>query len=195
MFPCRSLREREAANVPGTDSIVLTLEDLRAIAQWAADCADRVLPMFESVAVNAARAREAIEAARTFAGGGKRTARIRSVALAAFAAAREIEEPAVRAAARSAGLAASSAYTHPLASIDQAKHVLGPAVYAALARDLASGAAAADEEIKWAIRKASPNVREIMRRFPKHSAGRTRLATLYHQLDSGLRSDFGLKNP
>jgi hypothetical protein len=85
-----------------------------------------------------------------------------------FAAAREVGDPAATAAARAAGLAAATAYTHALATPHQPKHVLGPAVYQALARELAAGndPSVGDEEIRWAIEHASPTVCEVVRRFP-----------------------------
>ena len=71
-----------------------------------------------------------------FAGGGRRTAQLRSLAWSAYSAAREADDPAAAAAAHAACLAASSAYTHPLADIQQTRHILGPAAYAALAPEL-----------------------------------------------------------
>jgi hypothetical protein len=170
--------------------VTLTEEDLRLVGFWAADCADRVLPLFEAKAPADSRPREALNGLRVFARGGKRTARLRALALAALAAAREVDDPVATAAARAAGLAASSAYTHALATLDQAKHVLGPAVYGARAREFAAveGLSAGDEEIQWAIGHASPPVREVVRRFPSRGSGRSRLDALYYQLDAGLRS-------
>lgn len=171
-----------------TKTMTLTQEDLRFVGLWAADCAERVLPLFIAKASDDTRPREAIEGIRVFARGGKRTARLRSLALAALAAAREVNDPAGRAAARSACQAAATAYTHPLPTVDQAKHLLGPAAYAALARELVDGPNAGEEEMRWAIQRSSATVREIARRFPPHSPGGSRLATLYYQLDRGLRS-------
>src|SRR5574341_367575 len=108
----------------------LSLESLRALGRWAADCAERALSVYETYADSDSRPRAAIEGLRVFAGGGKRTAQLRSLALSAFSAAREANDPAAAAAARAAGLAASSAYTHPLADVQQTKHILGPAAYA-----------------------------------------------------------------
>ena len=169
--------------------MTLTEEDLRLVGLWAAECAERVLPLFESKAPTDVRPREAIEDIRAFARGGKRTARLRSLALAALAAAREVGDPVATAAARAAGLAASSAYMHPLATLDQAKHALGPAVYGARARELAAAddPGAGDEEIRWAIEHASPAVREVVGRYPARGPGRSRLDALYFELDAGLR--------
>jgi hypothetical protein len=169
--------------------MILSEEDRRLVGFWAADCAERVLSLFEEKAPDDMRPREAIEGIRAFARGGKRTARLRILALAALAAAREVDDPAATPAARAAGLAASSAYTHALATLEQAKHVLGPAVYAARAREQEADAnpSAGDEEIRWAIEHASRELREVVRRFPARGPGRTRLEALYYQLDAGLR--------
>src|SRR5919201_106491 len=94
----------------------LSLESLRAIGGWAADCAERALSVYETHANSDTRPRAAIEGIRGYTSGGKRTARLRSLALEANAAAREVGDPAAAAAARAAGLAAASAYTHPLAT-------------------------------------------------------------------------------
>lgn len=171
------------------DPIALSEEDRRLVGGWAADCAERVLALFEAKAPSDARPREAIEGIRTFARGGKRTAQLRSVAWAALKASREIGEPAASAAARSACLAAATAYMHALVTPHQSKHALGPAVYAALARECSDvdGPSVADREIQWAIAHASPAVRDIVRRYPARVVGRTRLNALYYQLDTGLR--------
>lgn len=169
--------------------MTLSDEDRRLVGRWAADCAERVLPLFEAKSPSDTRPRKAIEGSRAYARGGKRTAQLRSLCMPAFAAAREVGDPAATAAARAAGLAASSAYIHALATLDQAKHALGPAVYGARACELAAAddPSFGDREIQWAIKHASPAVREVVRRFPARSAGRSRLDTLYYQLDAGLR--------
>lgn len=168
--------------------ITLTEDDRRLIGFWAADCAERVLPLFEAKAPADTRPREAIEAIRLYASGGKRTAQLRSIAVAALAAAREVADPSATAAAQAAGYAASTAYTKALSAPHHAKHALAPAVYAALARELANNSPiTADEELRWAIAHASPAVREIISRWPARLPGRTRLSTLFHHLDSALR--------
>ena len=169
--------------------MTLSEEDRRLVGLWAADCAERVLPLFEAKAPSDTRPRGAIEGIRAFARGGKRTARLRSLAWAAHAAAREVGDPVATAAARAAGLAAATAYIHALATPHQAKHALGPAVYGARACELAADddPIVGDEEIRGAIERASPAVREIIRRMPTRGAGRGRLDELFYQLDTGLR--------
>lgn len=172
-----------------SDTIPLTLDDRRLLGSWAADIAERVLPLFEAISPTDLRPREALENIRLFTAGGKRTVQLRTAALAALAAARDVNDASAMAAARAAAFAASTAYTKALANPHHAKHALGPAVYAALARELATGRPeAGDEEILWAINHASPVVREIVSRWPARVPGRTRLNTLFYQLDSGLRA-------
>lgn len=168
----------------------LTMESLRAIAGWAADCAERALPTFETRAVSDSRPRAAIEGIREFAAGNKRTARLRSLAMEANAAAREVGIPAAAAAARAAGFAAASAYTHPLADVHQTKHIVGPAAYAALALELdhAGDASVGDAEVRWALAHAPAEVREVLLHMPARQAGTTRLDLLLYKLDAGIRA-------
>jgi hypothetical protein len=173
-----------------TKSIELSMEELRAIGGWAADCAGRVLALYERQAASDPRPRAAIEGIREFANGGKRTARLRILALAALSAAREVADPAAAAAARAAGLAASSAYTHPLADVHQTKHIVGPAAYAALALELeqAGDPRVADGEVHWAIAHAPPEVGQVLRQMPARQPGKSRLDRLMYALDAGLRA-------
>jgi hypothetical protein len=159
--------------------VKLTDDDLRALGAWAADCAQRVLPLFEAKAPDDTRPREAIEGIREFACGGKRTANLRKLAMAALAAAREVGDPVATAAARSAGVAASIAYTHPLATLDQAKHILAPPAYAALA--------AGDGEIRFAAEHATDAVRAVLAQMPARSDGKTGMEALFYKVDAALR--------
>src|SRR5574342_355362 len=163
----------------------LSLESLWALGSWAADCAERALSIYETHADSDSRPRAAIEGIRLFAAGGKRTAQLRSLALSAFSAAREANDPAAAAAARAAGLAASSAYTHPLADVQQTKHIVGPAAYAALALELSQGGdpSIGDHEVTWAIEHITPEVREVLLQMPAREMGRTRLENLMYELD------------
>ncbi|MCX4750251.1 hypothetical protein OG455_32865 [Kitasatospora sp. NBC_01287] len=171
------------------DHVTISGEDRRLLGLWAADCAERALPLFEALAPSDPHPRAAIEGIRTYAHEGRRTALLRSLAHAALAAAREVGDPAATAAARAAGYAAATPYIHPLATVHQAKHALGPAMYAARARELAAGddTAVGDAEIHWAIEHAPPEVHGIMRQLPVFSPGRSRLDALRHQLETALR--------
>ncbi|MFN8487979.1 MAG: hypothetical protein U0350_10325 [Caldilineaceae bacterium] len=109
--------------------------------------------------------------------------------MAAHAAAREVGDPAAAAAARAAGLAAASAYTHPLADVQQTKHIVGPAAYAALALEIHHGddRSVGDAEVRWAIEHAPPEVSAVLQQMPARQAGKSRLDTLLYALDAGLR--------
>jgi hypothetical protein len=137
------------------------------------------------------RPREAIEGIREFADGGQRVARLRSLAMAAHAAAREMGDPAAAAAARAAGVAAASAYTHPLADVHQTKHVVGAAAYAALALELDSGGdtAIGDAEARWAIEHAPSAAREVLLEMPARQPGKNRLDRLLYEVDAGVRAE------
>lgn len=160
----------------------LDLDELRVLANWAASCASRVLPLIPDDPRPAA----AIAAAREFAAGGPRTRALRTAAWAALAAAGETSDAAASAAARAAVGAAGAAYLHPLASPHQVKHIVGPAQQAALARELAGGSAEA--EIEWALTHAPPEVRTLLNRFPPGKPGKTRLGELHRRLESALRT-------
>ncbi|MBX9400590.1 hypothetical protein K4L06_04640 [Lysobacter sp. BMK333-48F3] len=168
---------------------LLDLDDLRQIARWGADCAQRALPLFEAAVPGDARPRAAIAAAREFAAGERRTARLRSLSWAAHVAAREAGDPVAQAAARAASLAAAAAYTHPIASAHQLNHILGPAAYAAQAQALAAGAdaAALDAALGWAIEQVPERVREAVRRLPAPAPAQGARAVLIHRLDAALR--------
>lgn len=167
---------------------VLTVDDRRAIARWAVACAERAVALFEARVPADPRPRAAVDAARAYAEDGKRTAHLRTVAFGALKAAREASDPAATAAARSAAHAAGAPYIHALADGHQVKHVLGSAVYAALARGMVDGMDAADQELEWAIAHAAPDVRDVVRRFPRPTVGKTRLGALTARLDASLRS-------
>lgn len=119
----------------------------RILAIWAADCAERVLPFFESVSPEDDRPRRAIEAVRSWARTGVfRMADVRKASLAAHAAAREVEEDdAARSAGRSAGQAVATARVP--------RHAVAAAVYAATAVRYAANPSDADsailEERSW----------------------------------------------
>jgi hypothetical protein len=168
----------------------LSLESLRALGSWAADCAERALPVFEKHVASDSRPRAAIEGIRVFAGGGRRTAQLRALALSGFSAAREADDPAAAAAARAAGSAAASAYTHPLADVHQTKHIVGPAAYAALALELdhSGDENIGADEIRWAIEHVAAEVREVLLQMPSRQTGNSRLDNLLYELDAGIRS-------
>jgi hypothetical protein len=162
----------------------LSLDELRQLSLWTAECAEQALPLVP----DDPRPREAIEAVREFGAGGKRTKAIRTAAWAALKAAGELEDPAAEAAARAAVGAAGSAYLHPIAAATQVKHIVASAQYAAYAQELATGdPAAADAVIRRAIERVPQAVRDIIARYPDGSPGRSRLGELHRQIEDKLR--------
>jgi len=174
---------------PKSDYFDLSLDSLRILGAWTADCAERALGIFEDLRPEDPRPRAAIEGIRVFAAGGRRVASLRTLALAANAAAKEAGHPAAKAAARAAGLAAASAYTHPLADVHQTVHILGPAAYAALAFELDRPEAPglAEGEVRWAIGSIPPEAGDILLKMPARRAGKSRLDALLYELDRGIR--------
>jgi hypothetical protein len=170
----------------------LSLESLRMLGHWAADCAERALPIYEELNNADTRPRNAINGIRVFAGGGKRITKLRVLALDAYRAALEIKDPAASAAAQSASLAAASAYTHPLVDVQQTKHILGPAAYAALAVEIKKNndPKYGNDEVRWAIEHAQNEICEILLNMPGRTEGKSRLDKIMYNLDTGLRSRY-----
>ncbi|ASN53592.1 putative immunity protein [Sinomonas sp. R1AF57] len=81
-----------------------------ALALWAADCAERVLPLFERERHDDARPRHAVEAARAWLRGEIEVAQARAAAMAAHDAAQAAQSAAARSAARAAEHAAATAH-------------------------------------------------------------------------------------
>jgi len=150
-------RSRERVRSPQT----LSQADRRLVSVWAADCADRVLGLFEAAAPGDARPRQAITGIRAFARGELGVWPARSLAGHSHAAAREItDNPAAVAAARAAGQAAATAH--------MGAHALGAAAYAAKAAGLAGPdrPEAVTEEIRWQIEQLSPAARVALLQLP-----------------------------
>jgi hypothetical protein len=171
------------------DGMRLSEEERGLVGLWAADCAERVLPLFEAIAPSDARPREAVDGIRAWARGDMRPGRLRTIAVAAHAAAREVDDPIAAAAARAAGSAAAAAFMHAPETIGTEKHCLGAAMYAARACELAApdDPHAGDDEIRWAVEHASAAVREIVRGLPALGPAHGRLEVLLHELDASLR--------
>jgi Imm-5 like putative immunity protein len=89
-----------------TSEIPLSLEDLRAVAGFAAECAEEVLHVFEGARPGDSRPREAVDAAWEFARGGKRGKVLRDTAWAAQRAAGEADTAAASGASRATSGAA-----------------------------------------------------------------------------------------
>ncbi len=134
-----------------------TKHDQRLMATWAADCAERVLPLFEKAYPQDNRPCKAIEACRTWIHTGVfRMADMRGASLAAHAAAREAKENGAACfAARAAG--------HGVATAHVAEHGLGGAYFALKA---VAAVHSADAEVNifkeraWQLQYLPKNLRQ-----------------------------------
>jgi hypothetical protein len=137
-------------------------QDQRLLATWAADCAERVLPLFEQAYPQDDRPRKAIEACRSWVRTGIfQMTEIRRASLGAHAAAREAtENQAATFAARAAGQAVATAHVP--------QHAFGGAYYALkamAAADPAQAEANVTHEWNWQVAQSPPGLRaEVLKR-------------------------------
>ena len=138
----------------------LSAGDRRIVAAWAADCAERVLWLFEAEAPQDRRPRDAIARTRAFARGELDVAEEIRRRFVGGGAARDVRTPAAAAAARAAGQAAAVAH--------MGAHALGAAAYAAKAVGLAAHDqhVAVAQEIRWQLSHMSAPVRAALRLLP-----------------------------
>jgi hypothetical protein len=135
----------------------LTDEDHRLLAEWAAVCAERVLPLFEEAQPGDLRPRAAIDLGRAWIRGEVRMSESRNAAFDSNAAGRDLPDPA-RFAALSAGQAAAVPHV--------AAHDLGAAAYAIRAACAAVPAGAREDvrrqERDWQRAQLPSDVRELV---------------------------------
>lgn len=167
----------------------LTTPELQAVAGYALACAEPALIIFDKQHPQDPRPGQALHAARVFADGAPRSRLQRTAAAAAHRAGRQAGTDAARHAASSAGDAAAAAYLHPLARASQVRHILGAGAHAARAAELARGddPVVAEYIVTAAATRMTPVVLEVLGRYPRVTAGRTRVSVLMARLDSLLR--------
>lgn len=169
----------------------LTEADRRLAAAWAADCAERVLPLFEAEAPDDGRPRALIARTRAFARGELKTAEEIRRRFVGGVGAGDVKAPAAVAAARAAGQA--------VAVCHMGAHALGAAAYAANAAGLADPdrPEAVEDEIRWQLEHMSAGLRAALRALPpigQNSSGPLgpgllasgRLGTIIRDLQAGL---------
>lgn len=133
----------------------LHLSEHRALAAWAADCAEHVMPLFAHRCPQDRRLTDAVAAARRWAQGAASVGAARSASIAAHAAARSAGDGAATAAARAAGHAAATAH--------MADHALQAARYAMQAVAAGSdGPAGGDRERAWQLERAPEAIRALL---------------------------------
>jgi hypothetical protein len=138
----------------------LTEADRRLVALWAADCAERVLPLFEAEAPDDDRARDAIARTRAYGRGELDTAGEIRRRFVAGRAAHSATSRAGAAAARSAAQASGVAHV--------GAHALGAAAYGASAMALAhpERAETLDDEIRWQLTRLSHEAMAALAQLP-----------------------------
>jgi hypothetical protein len=141
-------------------SQALSESERRIVAVWAADCADRVLALFEAEAPGDDRPRDAIARTRAFARGELGAAEEIRGRFIAGRASHAVTSAAAVAAARSAAQASGVAH--------MGAHALGAAAYAAKAAALGSPERpnAADDEIRWQLEHMSADARSALASLP-----------------------------
>lgn len=186
-FPCAEYNGVMSERSPQT----LSEADRRLVAAWAADCAERVLGLFEAEAPDDDRPRTLIARTRAFARGELNTAEEIRRRFAGSVGASDVKAPAAAAAARAAGQA--------VAICHMGAHALGAAAYAVEATGLANQnrPEAVEDEIRWQLDHMSPEVRAALRALPpigENSSGPLgpgllasgRLGTIVRELQAGI---------
>ena len=183
----------------------LSTDELRAVTAYAVACAEPALAIFERSRPADQRPRQALDAARTFAAGGRRTKAIRDGAWGAQRAYQETRDAArtltpnspaqltllaASEAARATVAAASAAFLHPLANATQVLHILGAAGHAAHAFELDAGDSpdAALAHLERTNVLSVPTVVAVLKRYPAPPPGRGRAGELVRLLDASLRA-------
>jgi hypothetical protein len=171
----------------------LSESDRRLAAAWAADCAERVVGLFEAELPDDDRPRALIARARAFARGRLSTADCIRNRFAGGVGAGEVQAPAAIAAARAAGQAAAVCH--------MGAHALGAAAYAVKAASLAGpDRLRAEDEIRWQLDHMSTEVRCALQSLPpvgENSSGPLgpgllasgQLGTIIRELQAGLNSN------
>lgn len=135
----------------------LSETDRRLVAGWAADCAERVLPLFEEEAPDDGRPRDAIARARAYGAGELSAADEIRRRFIAGRAAGSVTAPAAIAAARAAAQASGVAH--------MGAHALGAAAYAVEAIS-AVRPAELEAEVVWQMGHMTAEVRGALSLLP-----------------------------
>jgi hypothetical protein len=169
----------------------LSEADRRLAAAWAADCAERVVGLFEAEVPGDHRPRALISRTRAFARGELNTAEEIRRRFVGGVPTSELTAPAAAAAARAAGQA--------VATCHMGAHALGAAAYAVRAASLAAPdrPEVVDDEIRWQLTHMTAEVRAVLSALPpvgENSSGPLgpgllasgQLGTILRQLQIGL---------
>ncbi|WP_156759762.1 putative immunity protein [Microbacterium karelineae] len=144
--------------MPSSQSLSET--ERRVVALWAAECAERVLHLFEVEAPDDDRPRDAIARTRAFSAGDLDAAGEIRRRFVAGRAAHAVSSPGAVAAARAAAQAAGVAH--------MGAHALGAAAYAAKAMSHAAPTdpRSVDDEIDWQLGAMTADVHRALAALP-----------------------------
>lgn len=170
-----------------TGDFELTMAELRGVTSYVVAAAVPLLPHYEDSVAGDQRPRAALDAARVFVTGERRTRLQRTTALDAHRAAASAPTEVARLAAQAAGDAASAAYLHPIRKAHQVGHVLRASANAVRVAELVEGEDAARVAVQRELDRATPVLRDVLRRYPPAVPGRSRVAVLMVELDTALR--------
>lgn len=183
------LRQHGRVTTVVTGDFDLTFDELRIVVRYAAAAADDVLDRFEDACPGDLRPAAALAAAREFIDGARRTTRQRVTARDAHRAASAAPTEVARLAAQAAGDAAAAAYLHPIAKAHQVGHILRAAADAVRIAEIEADddPAVSAQALRRACARATPELVDVLRRYPSASAGRSRASQLMADLDAVLR--------
>jgi hypothetical protein len=138
----------------------LSEADRRLVAAWAADCAERVVGLFEAEAPADNRPRALIARTRAYARGELNTAVEIRRRFVGGVPAGEVTAPAAAAAARAASQAVATSH--------MGAHALGAAAFAVRAASLAAPdrPEVVDEEVRWQLTHMTAEVRAALSTLP-----------------------------
>ncbi|GHF92298.1 hypothetical protein GCM10017783_00020 [Deinococcus piscis] len=142
-------------------TLPMSLAQQQALARWAADCAEEVLPLFEQDRPSEAAPAQAVQGARDWASDSLDMAQARQRALDAHAAARGCSSRAAQLAARSAGHAAATAHV--------GTHAQHAAIYALKAWGAQGHQVVAEQQ--RLIARLAPELRPLVPRLLDYGRG------------------------
>lgn len=166
----------------------IKISTLQLLAGWSVGYAEKTITIYEQLFPQDHRPRKAIEGAVDFSRTGKRTNALRKLSMDAYRASNEAKNKAASFAANAASLTAATAFTHPFRDVRQAKHILGPVVFSALATETnLNEQAQGDRLIKEAVCNVHDEIVFLLSHYPEQSIGKNRMGELFYQLDQSMR--------
>lgn len=169
------------------DYFELDIRLLQNAVRWSTESVKEAISIYEIYLPNDSRPQYAFEVAMDFLETGKRTNKLRKIAMDSYKASRETQIEQATYAANAASLFAAIAYTHPFRDKNQAKHVMGPIVYSALAIEVEyNDKNKSEHEIEQAILRTDEKIKRLVSEYPRQEIGKKRVDELFYKLDFGI---------